>query len=62
VGDVFDVYEERKVDGKEMPDFTIARIQVVSVFNQAATGLILADREPVTVKRGHNCRLASEAR
>ncbi len=62
VGDVFDVYEERKVDGKEMPDFTIARIQVISVFNQAATGLILADREPVTVKRGHKCRLASEAR
>ena len=62
VGDIFDVYEERKVGGKEMPDFTIAKIQVVSVFNQASTGLVLAEREPKPIKRGHKCRLASEAR
>ncbi len=62
VGDVFDVYEERNVGGKKMPDFTIAKIQVISVFNQASTGLVLAEREPITIKRGHRCRLTSEAR
>jgi hypothetical protein len=62
VGDIFDVYQEREVGGKVMPDFNIARIQVVSVFNEASIGLVLADREPITVKRGEKCRLASEAR
>lgn len=62
VGDIFDVYQEKNIDGKDMPDFNIGRIQVVSVFNQASIGLVLADREPVPLKRGERCRLASEAR
>jgi hypothetical protein len=62
VGDIFDVYQEREVGGKDMPDINIGRIQVISVFNQAAIGLVLADREPITMKRGERCRLASEAR
>jgi hypothetical protein len=62
VGDIFDVYQERKVGGKIMPDFKIGSIQIVSVFNAASIGLVLADREPITIKRGERCRLASEAR
>jgi hypothetical protein len=62
VGDIFEVYEERKVGGKEMPDITVAKIQVVSVFNQISTGLVLPEMEFVELKRGHKCRLASEAR
>ncbi len=62
VGDVFNVYQERNVGGKDMPDFNIGRIQVVSVFDKASVGLVLADREPITIKRGEHCRLVSEAR
>jgi hypothetical protein len=62
VGDVFDVYQERNVGGKDMPDFNIGKIQIVSVFNDASIGLVLAEREPVTIKRGEKCRLAAEAR
>lgn len=62
VGDVFEVYQERNVDGKIMPDFNIGKIQVVSVFTDASIGLILAEREPVAMKRGERCRLAAEAR
>lgn len=62
VGDIFDVYQERNVGGKDMPDFDIGRIQVISVFNEASIGLVLADREPISMKRGERCRLASEAR
>ncbi|MBE0432404.1 LysM peptidoglycan-binding domain-containing protein [candidate division WOR-3 bacterium] len=62
VGDIFDVYQERKVEGKTMPDLTIARIQVVSVFRAASIGLVLSGREPIPVKRGERCRLVSEAR
>jgi hypothetical protein len=62
VGDVFDVYQERVVGGKKMPDFDIGKIQVVSVFSEASIGLILTSREPHTIKRGEKCRLASEAR
>lgn len=62
VGDIFDVYQERNVGGKDMPDFNIGRIQVISVFNEASIGLVLADREPISIKRGERCRLASEAR
>lgn len=62
VGDVFDIYQERKVGGKEMPDFNIAKIQVISVFRNASIGLLLHERETLTVKRGERCRLALEAR
>ncbi|UCD18798.1 MAG: LysM peptidoglycan-binding domain-containing protein [candidate division WOR-3 bacterium] len=62
VGDVFDVYQVRVVDGLKMPELTIGKIQVVSVFSQASIGLIYASREPVPIKRGERCRLASEAR
>jgi hypothetical protein len=62
VGDVFDVYQERVVGGKKMPDLGIGKIQVVSVFSEASIGLILQSREPITIKRGEKCRLVSEAR
>jgi hypothetical protein len=62
VGDVFDVYQEREISGKTMPDLTIGRIQVVSVFRAASIGLVLSGREPIPVKRGERCRLVSEAR
>ena len=62
VGDVFDVYQERNVGGKDMPIFNIGKIQVISVFTEASVGLVLATREPVSMKRGERCRLASEAR
>jgi len=62
VGDVFDVYQERNVGGKDMPDFNIGKIQVISVFSEASVGLVLAAREPISMKRGERCRLASEAR
>jgi hypothetical protein len=61
-GDIFDVYQERNVDGKKMPDFNIGKIQIISVFNEASIGLVLAAREPITIKRGERCRLVSEAR
>jgi len=62
VGDVFDVYQQRVVGGKTMPDLNIGKIQVVSVFNLASVGLVLSSREPVPIKRGEKCRLVSEAR
>jgi hypothetical protein len=62
VGDMFDVYEPRKVGGKEMPDFNIARIQVISTFRNVSIGLLLRDRETIQVKRGERIRLALEAR
>jgi len=62
VGDVFDVYQERNVGGKDMPIFNIGKIQVISVFTEASVGLVLATREPTSMKRGERCRLASEAR
>lgn len=62
VGDLFDVYQERNVEGKEMPDFDIAKIQVISVFQKASIGLLLNVRETVQVKRGEKIRLAMEAR
>jgi len=62
VGDVFDVYQKRKIGGKEMPDFSIAKIQVISVFRNASIGLLLQMRETNVVKRGERCRLALEAR
>lgn len=62
VGDLFNVYQERKVDGKQMPDFDIAKIQVISVFQKASIGLLLNVRETGVVKRGETIRLAMEAR
>ncbi len=62
VGDVFDVYQERKVGGKEMPDLNIAKIQVINVFQKASVGLLLHEREVQPVKRGERIRLALEAR
>ncbi len=62
VGDIFEVYQERKVGGKEMPDFTIAKIQIISVFQNASVGLLLHEREAQPVKRGERIRLALEAR
>jgi hypothetical protein len=62
VGDVFDVYQERVVAGKKMPDYDIGHVQVISVFNEVSIGLILASREPLAIRRGERCRLVSEAR
>jgi hypothetical protein len=62
VGDVFDVYQTRKVGGKEMPDFNIGKIQIINVFRNASIGLLLNVRETLVVKRGERCRLALEAR
>ncbi len=62
VGDLFNVYQERKIDGKQMPDFDIAEIQVISVFQKASIGLLLNVRETGVVKRGEKIRLAMEAR
>lgn len=62
VGDIFDVYQERVVGGKAMPDLTIGKIQVVSVFRAASIGLLYSGREPIPIKRGERCRLVSEAR
>jgi len=62
VGDVFEVYQERNVDGKIMPDFNIGKIQIISVFANASIGLIQVERAPITMKRGERCRLAAEAR
>ena len=62
VGDIFDVYQERVVGGKAMPDLTIGKIQVISVFRAASIGLLYSGREPIPIKRGERCRLVSEAR
>lgn len=62
VGDVFDVYQTRNINDKEMPDFSIAQVQVMSVFQNASIGLLKWVRETVKVKRGEKCRLAQEAR
>jgi hypothetical protein len=62
VGDVYTVYQEKKVGGKEMPDFDIGRIQIVKVYDKASIGLLLSERQPIPIKRGEKCRLAMEAR
>ncbi len=62
VGDVYEVYQQRKVGGKEMPDFNIGKIQVISVFRNASVGLLLHEREEQPIKRGERIRLALEAR
>ncbi|MCX7994319.1 MAG: LysM peptidoglycan-binding domain-containing protein [candidate division WOR-3 bacterium] len=62
VGDIFDVYQERVVGGKKMPDYTIARVQIVSIFERASIGLLRWEEKVPTVKRGEKCRLVMEAR
>lgn len=62
VGDIFDVYQERVVGGKKMPDFTIAKVQVISIFEKACIGLLRWERNVPVLKRGEKCRLVMEAR
>jgi len=62
VGDIFNVYQEREVAGKKMPDLDIAKVQVVSVFEKASIGLLLTELELTKLKRGEKCRLAMESR
>jgi len=62
VGDIFDVYQERVVGGKKMPDYTIAKVQVVSIFARACVGLLRWEEKVPMIKRGEKCRLAMEAR
>ncbi|MGQ9465100.1 MAG: LysM peptidoglycan-binding domain-containing protein [bacterium] len=62
VGDIFDVYQERVVGGKKMPDFTIAKVQVISIFEKACIGLLRWEQNVPALKRGEKCRLAMEAR
>jgi hypothetical protein len=62
VGDVFDVYQERIVSDKKMPDFNIAKVQVASVFQNASIGLLFWNRETIKINRGEKCRLVEEAR
>ena len=62
VGDMFDVYQDRVISGKKMPDFSTAKIQVASVFQNASIGLLLWVRETVKVNRGEKCHLVQEAR
>ncbi len=62
VGDLFDIYEKRVIDGKKMPDYNIGKIQIVSVFKNASIGLLLTQRNTNVIKRGMHCRLSMEAR
>lgn len=62
VGDIFDVYQDRVIGGKKMPDFNTAKIQVASVFQNASIGLLFWARETVKLNRGEKCRLVQEAR
>ncbi len=62
VGDIFDVYQERVVGGKKMPDFTIAKVQVISIFEKACIGLLRWEQKVPDIKRGEKCRLVMEAR
>ncbi len=62
VGDIFDVYQERVVGGKKMPDFTVAKVQVVSIFERACIGLLRWEQKIPIIKRGEKCRLVMEAR
>lgn len=62
VGDIFDVYQERVIGGKKMPDYTIAKVQVISIFEKACIGLLRWEEKVSVVKRGERCRLVMEAR
>ena len=61
-GDLYTIYQTRKVQGKEMPDFDIGKVQIVRVFSKASVGLLLTERETVYIERGERCRLLQEAR
>lgn len=62
VGDVFDIYQERRIGDRRMPDFNIAQVQIVSIFEDVSVGILSQKRETPIVKRGERCRLAMEAR
>lgn len=62
VGDIFDVYQERVVGGKKMPDYTIAKVQIISIFERASIGLLRWEEKVPAIKRGERCRLVMEAR
>ncbi len=62
VGDIFDVYQERVVGGNKMPDYTIAKVQVISIFERACIGLLRWEQKVPVLKRGERCRLVMEAR
>jgi len=62
VGDVFEIYQEKKVGGVKQPDLTVGKVQIISVFRKASIGLLLQERQTLKVKRGERCRLAMEAR
>lgn len=62
VGDIFEVYQKREIGGKDMPDYDIAKIQIISVFREVSIGLLLWDRKTPLIKRGETCRLSMEAR
>lgn len=62
VGDVFEVYQERVVGGKKMPNYPVGKVQIVSIFANASIGLLSWERETTVVKRGEKCRLIEEAR
>ncbi len=62
VGDVYVVYHERKIAGKEMPEIDIAKVRLLSIFRYASIGLLLSERETLKIERGEQCRLAMEAR
>uniref|UniRef100_A0A7V3VTT9 LysM peptidoglycan-binding domain-containing protein n=1 Tax=candidate division WOR-3 bacterium TaxID=2052148 RepID=A0A7V3VTT9_UNCW3 len=62
VGDIFDVYQEMVVDGKKMPDYVVAKVQVVSIFERASIGILRWEEKIPVIKRGDRCRLAMEAR
>ncbi len=61
-GDIFDVYQERVLGGKKMPDYTIAKVQVVSIFERACVGILKWEQKIPVIKRGEKCRLVMEAR
>uniref|UniRef100_A0A7C4XTM6 LysM peptidoglycan-binding domain-containing protein n=1 Tax=candidate division WOR-3 bacterium TaxID=2052148 RepID=A0A7C4XTM6_UNCW3 len=62
VGDVFEVYQERIVQGKKMPDYPIGKVQIISIFENASVGLLTWERTTPVVKRGDKCKLTMEAR
>lgn len=61
-GDLYTIYRTKKVQGKEMPDFDIGKVQIVRVFGKASVGLLLTERETAFIERGERCRLLQEAR
>ena len=62
VGDIFTLYQKRGIAGKELPDFNIGEVQIISIFKEASIGLLLWHRETAIVQVGERCRLTMEAR